>query len=202
MPMLRATVAALALTLSACGGGGGGGSARTTIVLTAQQAFDAQVRITGEVENGLDHLTAGDDLGNVPTRLFIAFDLSTVPTGVTLLGATLSVPQVNVIGTPYSALGRLEVQAVDLGVALDASDYSTPPISGTLVPALLADNPTLDLKTADVREQLNVALSQARLRLDLRGAFVNSTNLNNSFDVAHLSSIERGTAATLTITYR
>lgn len=202
MPLRRLTVAVLALSLSACGGSGGGGSDRTTIVLKALQGFDAQIRLTGEVENGLDHLTAGDDLGNVPTRMFFAFDLSTVPVGVTLLGATLAVPQVNVIGAPYPALGRLEVQAVDFGVGLDASDYSTPALSATLIPALLADNPTLELKSADVREQLNVALSQARLRLDLRGAFVNSTNLNNSFDVSHVASVERGNEATLTITYR
>lgn len=204
LPPLARVALALLLSplLAACGGGGGGGGGHETLRLTALSGFDGHVKLTGEVSSGLNHLAVGDDLADVPVRAFMAFDLAGVPPGVQVLGATLEIRQINVIGIPYTALGRIELTGIDLGAALDAGDYSSGPIVALTTPAILSETSALEVKSADVKTQVSDALSQGRPRVDFRAAFGVSTNLDTSVDAAHFGSHETPSPATLTIVYR
>jgi hypothetical protein len=110
-------------TLSGCGGGGGGGTGETTISLSP--STDIVLFEDGSTNGAFPALYAGDLDTNVNIRSGLRFPIVPfIPTGATILSATLHMHQVSVSGTPYTGLGGVVVDRVDFGTVLDAADFA------------------------------------------------------------------------------
>lgn len=114
-----------ALTLPACGGGGGG--VAEGIVNAFRQVLppkdpDIQGFVSdfGSVHDA-DVLYVGDSL-NTGWRGMVGFDMDDPIDGSSYVGATLVLDLRNITGDP-ARLGRLWVEAVEMGDDLDATDY-------------------------------------------------------------------------------
>lgn len=94
------------------------------------------------------------------TRGFISFDLSGVPSGAVIEGATLRVYQVKIIGDPYGVGARVMVDHLDYGSSLESADYGASSISSSF--ATLTNNATIEWKDADVTDALKNDLSNGR----------------------------------------
>ncbi|HSJ58714.1 MAG TPA: hypothetical protein VLC95_16135, partial [Anaerolineae bacterium] len=73
------------------------------------------------------------DAGELVSRGFLSFDLSSIPSGATIERVELRFFQKRIVGDPYGALGNLVLDHVVFGGALDGSAFDTPALhSGTL----------------------------------------------------------------------
>ena len=212
---MRASLLALGtFLLSACGsgGGGGGGPSPLTLVLPSEGTVDGTVRSDGTVNAGGIDCYLGDvdmeDPGpamlppvHVGERAFVSFDLASVPLGVTIVSATLTLGQFNTEGDPYGdGHGVVIADHVDYGPALDVGDYDAAPLStdvGTLSPDAAQEEKSLDV-TAEVIDDLGLrARSQFRLR------FSNAdSDADGTADRTGFWSGDAPTPPTLTIRYR
>lgn len=105
-------------------------------------------------------INAGDGLLDATNQGFAAFDLSSLPTGSTILDAELRLDPTNSLGDPFNDLGNLELQQVDY-LPLDAADFG---LTGPSLASLGAVPASIDL-TLSV--QALVDASQPRLQLTL-----------------------------------
>ena len=99
----------LALPLTACGNG-------TTDEVNPSVNLASVATLQGTLQQGSkvgEVPGAGDDNANAELRGFFGFDLSQVPAGVEILGATLVVDQWDVVGNPYGGLGPVPLDHVD-----------------------------------------------------------------------------------------
>ncbi|MDJ0976067.1 MAG: hypothetical protein QNJ98_16530 [Planctomycetota bacterium] len=207
-----ATVLICACLLPACGGGSSGGPADTQLLATP--SLDGYVSQGGISLPGLNVQTAGFgragsggvcSLGTPPSclqlRQFYVFDRPALPAGATIVSARLFVYQESIEGDPYTELGRLLADHVDIGGTLSESDFDGGTLSSDI--GTLSTDSTLEYKTLDVTAAVEAdALagrdtSAFRLRF-LRGA-------NGSRASAMLTTIEdlnaTGRLPLLEITY-
>ncbi len=196
------------LVVTACGGGGGGGG--ETLELNAQglPGFDGTIRLesdTGlcEIDSIPNFVTVGED-GNLAKFItffgFITFDISAVPTGATIVSATLRIEMGEVLGDNVfrpGLFGNVVMEHINMGAGLDEADMIAPSLSGELVggdasPTFLADNATLELKTADIRDEVQRDLDDGRTRtsLRLRCEQTQVTDDDNLFDTAGFVGFE------------
>lgn len=110
---------------------------------------------------------------NLVTRGFVSFDLSDIPSGVTVKEATLRLYQAKVIGNPYTAGGSIKVDHLTYGDSLDNSDYSLAALSSSFI--TLTSNATLEWKDADVTDRVKDDLANARSRSQYRIHFQTET---------------------------
>jgi hypothetical protein len=90
-------------------------------------AVDGYVSNTANISTTYTAVVAGGYQTTTTYRGIAAFDMSSLPTTITLINAaTLYMEQYQVTGTPYgpNLLGDLLWRHVDIGPALDAVDYS------------------------------------------------------------------------------
>jgi hypothetical protein len=189
-------------------GCGGSSSAPVVVVdstlnLVALPEFDSFIPIPspGSVQTGTSAIAGGDEPSNSSDRFYMSFDLSGLPAGATVVSATLTAQQVTVFLTPYTDLGNLLLELVDLGPALDVPDFATPPIPSRPGNLILSTSAVLEAKIADVAPEIAAARAAALTRLDLRARFQMASDGNNDGDIVHFGSVEGGAAATLAIVY-
>lgn len=173
VPPLRARPLSLAVLLLAGCGGSGGGPASIELQLAGTAAREGQVLSSGGVLAG-NAIIVGDGAINQVLRGFISFDLSPLPAGATLVSASLQISQFLVIGTPYSDLGAMVADHVDLGAGLNSADFGAVPILSAV--ATLFTTPALGTSTVDVTESVRDDLANARTRTEFRLRFAVATN--------------------------
>jgi len=142
-----------------------------TQTLTSTASLDAYRSSIGPGDN-----TAGIVAGRADTladRGFVSFDLSTLPSKVTLEKATLRLYQARITHDPYSALGNLLVDHLNYGATLEAGDYNRAALSSSI--GTISNNPTLEWKELEVTERVKNDLASGRTRSQYRLHFAIET---------------------------
>lgn len=158
-------VAVVAFGIPACGGGGGGGAAPVTVTLGSIAGLDGFVLSDGTAVTGSAGPGVGDTAADAGARQFWSFDVSGIPSGATVTLATFRARQRSVFGDPYAFLGNVIVERVDIGVALDGTDFAVAGIGAFVV---LSTDTTIEVKTVDITDRVQAALAAAATRIDLR----------------------------------
>lgn len=116
---------------------------------------------------------------NLVTRGFIGFDLSSLPDGVTVTGATLRVYQAKTVGNPYGVGGNLMIDHLNYGNSLENVDYSTVAILSNF--ATLSTDAAVQWKEVEVMERVQSDVDEARAYSQFR---IHFTSENKGGDVA------------------
>lgn len=199
------------LLLGGCGGSGDGDDPPgpgLTVMLPPQAALDGFVTSAGSAVaagggpfvGDLDASTAG-----LVGRTFYSFDLSALPAGATITGATLRVQAAVLQGAPFTTLGVVALDHVDYGTSLDAGDFALAALSPT-TPTLLS-TPTLTLVALDVTAFVQADRSAARPRVQFRlrfspfGSDNDAANDYVSFTDTEVSNVAGGIPPSLEVTY-
>jgi hypothetical protein len=196
------------LTLTGCGGSGGGGepSAPVTVVIPSTPARDGNIRPGGFVY--MSSMFVGDIDGISPgmtQRSVVGFDLigSGIPSGATIVSATLALQQSPGWGTPYTDLGNLLVDHVDLGAGIDGTDFT----GGTLAAGfgVLSTDAALVVKSLEVGARVQADLTAGRTFSDFRLRFAADSNGDGADDYIQFNDSENsappGPKPVLTVTY-
>ncbi len=152
----------------------------TSVTLTSEAAIDGWVQSDGVAVSASGGPSVGDfDASNpgVGYREFYSFDLSTVPAGSTIDSAALQIYQALVVGQPYTVLGNVIVDHVNIGSSLDASDYAAAPIASNI--GTISTNTTVEYKTLEVRTSLVANLAAGRTKSQYRIRFSNRDSNND-----------------------
>jgi DNA-binding beta-propeller fold protein YncE len=123
-------------------------------------------------------------------RQFYSFELTGIPSTISVLSATLRLYQANVEGSPYGAgnLGSIIVDHVNYGSSLDIADYNAIPLTQNIG--------TLSTDASQAYKTLNVATSAAndiltsRLRSQYRLRFSNENIINTQDDYVQFTDAE------------
>ncbi len=208
--MHRFTLAGLLATgvlLAGCGGGGGT-PAPVTVTLTSTPALDGLVFASGTVTLG-SNVTAGDYANALGPagglRGFVSFDLTGIPSGVTVTLATLTLVQRLTNAAPYASLGTVLVDQVVYGPVLEAGAYarSFPTSQGF---ATLSSDATLGPKSIVVTAQVQLNIDSLHPQSQFRLRFPLEEDGDGDSDQAAFWSAETATVPaerpTLVITYQ
>ncbi len=126
---------------------------------------------------------------NFVTRGFLSFDLSGLPSEITIQKATLRLYQAKIIGSPYTTGTTLKLDHLTFGDTLDLTDYSLPALYSNF--ETLTTNSSLSWKEADVTSQVRDDLANARSRSDFRIHFeTENTGGNSTGDSAYFEAYE------------
>jgi hypothetical protein len=181
----------IALSVTRCGSSSSPTAPSQTVTLQSEAAIDGWVTAAGEaVSAGGGPFTGDDDPRNngLGFRQFYSFDLSAVPAGAHLTSASLQLYQANVNGNPYTALGNVVVDHVNVAGALDPGDYT----GGTLGNAgTLSTSATIEMKTLDVSSSVQDDLSAARGHTQFRLRFsARDSNSDGIWDYVQFTDAE------------
>jgi hypothetical protein len=91
------------------------------VTLNSIAAEDGHVKQNGSVN---PYPNVGDNSANLALQAFLSFDISGIPTGATIVSASLFIGTGDKLGDPYGSLGCLRVYEHDYGT-LDAGDFFT-----------------------------------------------------------------------------
>jgi hypothetical protein len=125
----------------------------------------------GPLVGDLDDVAPG-----VGYRQFYSFDLSTIPAGSHIVSATLRLYQAVASQASYTKLGTLIVDRVDLGAALDSTDYNAVALKANI--GTLSTTTTIEYKTLDVTAavQADVDTSRGKSQFRVRFSLKDSNN--------------------------
>jgi len=127
------------------------------------------------------NVIAGDaSVNNLVYRGYVSFDLSKLPQGVAIESAEFGARQLGMEGTPYAALGPLEVYHLSFGTMTSISNVL--PISN---PGVFSEDGTLESKSIDVSLQAADDIAHRAERGDLsqyRLQFDTTTDSDNAYD--------------------
>ncbi len=112
-------------------------------------------------------LRVGDDEDDRSWRAFTSFDLAMPDPGDTLSSALLEIHQGNLLNDPYSRLGLLFVERIDMGAARDLADFGAPAGARSIG----SSDPSVGTITIDVTALVQEALDLGRTRVDMRFRF-------------------------------
>ena len=130
---------------------------------------------------------------NLVTRGFVSFDLSEIPSGVTIKEATLRLYQAKIIGNPYGAGGSLKVDHLNYGDSFENSDYGLAALSSSFI--TLTSNNAIEWKDAIVTDQIKDDLANARSRSQFRIHFqIENTGGDVTGDFAYFEASENNMA--------
>ncbi len=175
----------LACGVLGCGGSGGGNE--ETVTLPGTKAREGTVNPTGATVSNT--LNFGDNSSNVPIRAVLSFSLATLPANATILSATLEIEQEDTgFGSPFTDLGNLLVDHVDLGSGVDTIDFTGGTLSSGI--AVLSTSAGDGLRTADVTSAVLADLASARGRSEFRLRFAVASNNEGAQDTVRV--IETG----------
>ena len=186
---LVTALALLCLGVTACGGGDG----KDTTPIPQSLTLGADGDFTGHIVEVTPLVTyaittnvpmqAGDDTANNLKKGFVRFDLSVLPAGASVVDATLPLTQAAPTATHYADLGgMLRVDHVEVGAALDQSDFSA--TSLFLNYGTISMDTTLEVKTLGVSTLVARDLADGRTTTDFRFSFASPTDNNGDDDWA------------------
>jgi len=160
----------------------------TPIVIGSTASRDGYVLDDGSVNTDpLDNNPKTGDMeagflgSRVVARQFYSFELTGIPSSVSVQSATLRLYQANVAGSPYGiGLGSVIVDHMDYGTSLGSVDYNAAALIANI--GTLSTDASLGYKTLSVTT--NVAsdiLSRSRSQYRLRFSDENSINFDNDY---------------------
>jgi len=160
----------------------------TPIVIGSTASRDGYVLDDGSVNTDpLDNNPKTGDMeagflgSRVVARQFYSFELTGIPSSVSMQSATLRLYQANVAGSPYGiGLGSVIVDHMDYGTSLGSVDYNAAALIANI--GTLSTDASLGYKTLSVTT--NVAsdiLSRSRSQYRLRFSDENSINFDNDY---------------------
>jgi len=121
-------------------------------------------------------------------RMAYSFDLSELPAGAILQSATLRVWLSDTVGRPFTVLGNLVVDHVDLGSGLDVTDYAGGTLEsniGTLASGSAASQ--LGYRNLGVVSQVRSDIAAGRTRSDFRLRFAVDTSFDRFDDLVEVN---------------
>jgi hypothetical protein len=123
------------------------------------------------------------------TRGFVSFDLSDMPSGVTISEATLRLYQNKTIGNPYGVGGELKVDHLTYGDSLDSNDYGLAALSSSFT--TLTSNAVKEWKDANVTDMVKDDIANARSLSQYRIHFqIESTGGDATGDFVYFESAD------------
>ena len=201
----------LALLVSACGGSSGGNTSSTPqqLDLSPVASFTRTITQSGSVLAAAG-ITVGDAavsaVSDEEHRGFMRFTATPqqLPSGVTIVAATLRFSQTDVTGDPYNNLGDLLIDnLVDLGGDIDPADFDAGP--NFFADRVASTTGTLEEKQVDVSDAVSGQLANGLRDFDFRFRFEAPTNDDGADDLATLADPGNlpvgATAATLVIVF-
>ena len=158
--------------------GGPGTGADTTVNILSTPTLDGYAGSNGASGTALAQGLTGDllSLASVGFRQFYSFDISAIPSGSTIVSATVRLHQGGTAGSPYGLLGNVLLDHVDYGAVLEAADYAVPALS---TPGTLSTNTTLEYKQLAVTAQVQADITASRTRSQFRLRFSTADFSNN-----------------------
>lgn len=158
---------AVSLPLAACGAAGGMSTAGYMYAsLPSEPTLDGRVGVGGHVDLDGDPFVAytGDRGGDIApsyvSRQIYAFDVSRIPSGATIVSATLRLYQAHVEGNPYVNLGDVVVDHVDYVGRVGPDTYDGQSIARNI--GTLSDSATEGYKALDVTARVANDLAAGR----------------------------------------
>ena len=165
--------------MASCGKSPAAPGPATTLTLSSTASLDGWIQSNGTVvADGGGPLVGDFELQKpgVGYRQFYSFDLSTLPAGATIVSATLRLYQVSAVGAPFTLLGNVLVDHVNVGTSLDAADYNAVALTSNL--GILSNAGTAGYKTLNVlvAVQADRAANRTRAQFRLRMSLLDSNN--------------------------
>ena len=148
-----------------------GNVSTTTKIVLGTKELDGYMASDGVGDNTQD-IRAGRNTDAV-TRGFTNFDLSSIPTGVSIKAAELRLYQNKTVGTPYTASGELRFDHLNYGDSLDDSDYSLPAFTSNY--GILSTSKRLGWKEVDVTDAVRDDFANGRTQSQYRVHFGRET---------------------------
>jgi hypothetical protein len=146
-----------------------------TTILVSQMKLDGYVindgsaSATEEIFVGNGEINPG--AGELVSRGFMSFDLSSIPSGATIEQMEIRFYQLQVQGDPYETLGNLILDHVDYGDALDGSAFDAPALDSALLAQQTRPNEWYVLSDPSLLSWLLRDLRDGRTRFQLRLRF-------------------------------
>jgi len=169
----------------------GCGSSGDSPLPTADIIFDADGANSGYSIDGAAPLAGsfvavGDSAGDTVARGFYRFDISTLPAGAVVQGATLRTGLNLLAGDPFLEFGSCVVDHVAMGAEFDGADFGAAPLSAVI--GSLATNATIEQKTMDVTAAVQADVAAARTTSDYRLYFVGAPDGEADNDFVHFTN--------------
>ncbi len=174
MPRGVALLAFLAIG-AGCGGAGGTASIGLASTKTREGTMSPSSVLVGNT------LNFGDNATNVPFRVALSFSHVPLPAGAEIVSATLVIEQEDTgFGAPFTDLGALLVDHVDLGASLDSADFD----GGTLTSDVGTISSTTGngLRSLDVTQAVLADVAAGRGRSEFRLRFAAPTDDDGAQD--------------------
>ncbi len=137
-----------------------------TVELFSIAAEDGHVRRDGYVSSEPNVGDVTPVRSDVAMQAFLSFDISMIPSGVTVVSASLDLTSYTTFGNPFVHLGTMRVCSDQYGV-LDSDDFVVGPATGVLCAVSGTPSKSLasDLLTDAVQEQVDAGRSRFQIRL-------------------------------------
>ena len=159
--MLRYTsalVVALGALVAGCSDANGPGAVDLPEAVVAGGLEHGTLRSVGANTNIA--VIPGDDANGIAYRSTLGFDLGKLPAGAKVTAATLQVDQCRVGGSPFTALGALVVDHIDLTLGLTDAAYAGQTIDDDI--GTLSSDATIGLRQLDVTAQVQQDVASNR----------------------------------------
>ncbi|MCA9315695.1 MAG: hypothetical protein H6806_03940 [Planctomycetes bacterium] len=150
--------------LGACGSGGTSDLTRRRLDIPSIASLDGTVRSDGEVTAQGGEPKVGDLASNQEVRMLLSFSLEDVPAGAEITSALLRLRTTRVTGEPL-LMDPLLIERVDIGTALDGTDFSSLALSSATNVTM---NGLLVTREIEVTTLVQQDVNELRTRTDLR----------------------------------
>ncbi len=141
---------------------GGGGAGTTTV--TIEQDDEGSVRSDGTTNANPN---TGDTTGNAGSQAFVAFDLSSIPNGSTIIEVKVDFSDYDTLGDPFGSLGCLRGYQGNF-FDLNAGDYDAGVASGALLRWCSTAQLNVESIEGDLKTAVQAALASDVIELRLR----------------------------------
>ncbi len=173
-----------------------------TVVLLSQPPLDGYVPSVGQpVTKGAIRVS----WGTISYRGFMSFDLSTIPSGASIVNAELRFYQVMIQGDPFGHPGSFVLDHVDYGSELDPLDYGAFTLASFELVPQNSQGVWYQIGTDPLSGWLEADLQAQRTRFQARLRFSNDIDPGSQDDYVDIEAADNtlgtGNLPQLTITY-
>jgi DNA-binding beta-propeller fold protein YncE len=168
----------------------------TPILIGSTASRDGYVLDDGSVD--IDPIGDGPKTGGLEdflvtplvARQFYSFEMTGIPSSVSVRSATLRLHQANVEGSPYGAgnLGSVIVDHVNYGTTLESADYNAAALTPNI--GTLSTDASLAYKTLNVATSVASDILASRSRSQYRLQFSSENSINSENDYVQFTDAE------------